>query len=173
MTFLQAIRNRVRPDAEVPDSPEGESQELTDRYARLNERDAVAGLAQFDQAELASIETFERSHRERAGVLNKLRYLRQREPVPGYDAMEPAEIGEALAGSGSGTIKAAREYESKLKRRPTALKGIDRALRTSRGRQATSSRGPALDASQPPVVGNGLPAKVQPDPELEHGHDDR
>lgn len=161
MTFLQAIRNRVRPDAdaEVPGSPEAESQELTDRYDRLNERDAVAGLQQFDQAELASIETHERSHRERAGVLNKLRYLRQREPVPGYDAMEPSEIGEALEGSGTNTIKAAREYENKLKRRPTALKAIDSALRASRGRPENSTRSPALDASQPPVVGNGLPAK--------------
>ena len=169
MTFLQAIRNRVRPDAEaeVPDSPEAESQELTDRYARLNERDAVAGLQQFNQAELESIETFERSNRERAGVLNKLRYLRQREPVPGYDAMEPSEIGEALTGSGTETIKAAREYESKLKRRPTALKAIDGALRTSRGGAATSSRSPSFDASQPQVVGNGLPAKPPRDSEVD------
>ena len=163
MTFLETIRNRRRP-ATVADSPEAASQELTDRFARLSERDAVAGLQQFNQAELAAIETFERSDRERQGVLNKLRYLRQREPVPGYDALEPDAIGEALSAHGTETIKAAREYENKLRRRPTALKAIDRALRASRGASATSSRAPAFDASQPPVVGNGLPVKVRPGP---------
>jgi hypothetical protein len=171
MTFLETIRNRRRPPAAAAESQEAESQELTDRFARLNEREAVAGLNQFDQAELEAIETFERSHRERSGVLNKLRYLRQREPVTGYDALETDAIEEALTGSDTNTIKAAREYENKLKKRPTALKGIDRALRASRGASATSSRSPTFDASQPQVVGNGLPAKARQDPEPEHDHE--
>lgn len=168
MPFLDGFRNRRRTNDATTDSPEAESQELTDRYDRLNEHDAVAGLRQFDQAELTAIEEFERSHRDRAGVLNKLRYLRQREPVDGYDALEPNAIEGALSGSGTETIKSAREYENKLKKRPTALKAIDRALRKSRSGPATSSRTPTFDASQPQVVGNGLPGKARP--ESEHPH---
>ena len=44
MTLLEAIRNRMHPAASTGDSPEGEARELTDRYARLGEREAVAGL---------------------------------------------------------------------------------------------------------------------------------
>jgi hypothetical protein len=163
VTLLNAIRTRMHPPTSTGDSEAARPRDLADGYDRLNERDAVAGLAQHNQAELTAIETFERSHRDRPAVLNKLRYLRQREPLAGYDALEPKAIEEALSGSGSETIKAVREYENKLKKRPTALQAIERALRTSRAAQpGTPSRAPALDASQPPVVGNGLPVKVQP-----------
>lgn len=162
MTLLEAVRTRMRSRAATMDTTktetETESRELTDRYTRLNERDAVAGLAQFDQAELTEIESFERSHRSREHVLNKLRYLRQREPVPGYDALEPSAVEEALTGADIETIKATREYENKMKKRPTALKAIDRARRASNA-GATATAAPPLDASRPPVVGNGVPAR--------------
>ena len=162
MSILESLRNRMRPPARADDSPAADSQTLTDRYARLNERDAVTGLAQLSQVDLTAVEAFERSHRERPAVFNKLRYLRQREPVPGYDALEPRAIAEALSGSDTETIKCVREYESKLRNRPTALKAIDGALRASRGPAAPSGAATA-DVEQPLVVGNGLPVKVRPE----------
>ena len=163
MSLLDAIRTRMNPPTRTADPAAQGSQELTDGYDRLNERDAVSGLAQHSQAELTEIETFERSHRDRPAILNKLRYLRQREPLEGYDALEPNAIEEALAGSSTDTIKAVREYENKLKKRPTALQAIERALRTARGAQPdAAARTPVFDASQPQVAGNGLPAKQQP-----------
>jgi hypothetical protein len=81
VTLLDAVRRRMRQPAGAADSRQAGSHELTDRYARLGERDAVGGLARFNQSELAAIETFERSHRERPAVLKKLRYMRHRRPA--------------------------------------------------------------------------------------------
>ena len=53
----------------------------------LNERQAVAELAGFNQVELTAIETFERSHRGR-------------EPLPDYDGLEPDAIVEVLSNAG-------------------------------------------------------------------------
>ena len=162
MTLLQAIRDRMHPPDSAGDPPDPDSQALTDRFDRLNEREAASGLTPFDQAELTAIEAFERSHRGRPAVLSKLRYLRQPEPVPGYDALEAHAIGDALSGADTETIKAAREYENKLKKRPTVLIAINRALRASRGQPMTSARAPDADGEQPPVVGNGLPVRAKP-----------
>ena len=157
MTLFEAIRNRRRPPPPTDDSPDSGSQALTDRHAGMSEREAIGGFTQLDQVELTALEEFERSNRKRPAVLNKLRYLRQREPVPGYDSLEPNAIEAALSECDTLTIKAAREYENKLKKRPSALKAIDTALRAAREREA-----PVGDGEPPLVVGNGLPAGARP-----------
>lgn len=150
MNFLDAFRNRRNGGAPAGDSPETSSadQPLTDRYEGLNERDAVAELGGLNQIELTVIDDFERSHSEREPVLNKLRYLRQPEPLPDYDALEPDAIAEALAGADSDTIKAVREYERKLQNRPAVNREVLSALHRLRDHD-----------EQPLVVGNGLPVR--------------
>ena len=132
MNVLNTLRNGVhdhsRNGAAVDASPTDASQALTDRYARLDERKAIGSLPQLTQVELTAIEAFERANRDRSPVLSKLRYLRQREPLPGYDALEPDAIGDALSDAELGTIKAAREYERKLRGRPLVLAEIARAV---------------------------------------------
>jgi hypothetical protein len=46
-------------------------------------------------------------------VLDKLRYMRGGEPLPGYDALTTEEIAKALAGAEAETVKAVRDYERK------------------------------------------------------------
>jgi hypothetical protein len=57
------------------------------------------------------VEAYERSHKNRPEVLDKLRYLRTTEPLPGYDALTPAQIAEELAGADAETVKAVRDYD--------------------------------------------------------------
>jgi hypothetical protein len=168
MNLFKTIRNGAHagvPDGEATDASSADTN-LTDRYERLNEREAVAELAQLNQIELTAIETFERAHRDRDAVLNKLRYLRQVEPLPGYDALEPGAIGEALSGADVKTVKAVREYERKFQNRGAALDEISRALLGfAEQSEAAPVEAPARarDHEQPLVVGNGLPIKVKPE----------
>jgi hypothetical protein len=85
------------------------------------------------------------------------KHLRQDEPIPGYDTLEPSAMADALSDADVDTLKAVREYERKLQRRPAALTEIARAL------QARREPGPAPAYEQPLVVGNGLPIKVEPE----------
>jgi hypothetical protein len=168
MNFLKTIRSNKRADSSEGNIPEAElsagDQAVTDRFAKLNERDALAELADLNQAELLAVEDYERSHRGREPVLNKVRYLRTPEPLPGYDNLEPAAIAEALADADAPTIKAARVYERKMQNRPGVNKGIMDALHGLHERQGFAVVDPdAPEPEQPPVVGNGLPIKVRPE----------
>jgi hypothetical protein len=149
MNILKTLRNGVHSGDRDGDSldlsPADASERLTDRYDRLNERQAVGQLAQLNQGELTAIHAFERTHRDRPAVINKLRYLRQPEPLAGYDALELDAIAHALAGAEKTTVKAVREYERKLRHRPAVLKEITRALHRLSDR-------PAPDAGAVPAV---------------------
>jgi hypothetical protein len=164
MNLFKSFRNGSRRDvtdinAPTPSPPDAD---LNTRFDRLNERDAVNELGQLDQAALLAVEAFERSHRHRPAVLNKLRYLRQPEPLPGYDRLEPDAIADALGEADTPTIKLVREYERKMQRRPGVLKAVSLALHQGAEREA-GQPAPAVDPGQPLVVGNGLPIKVRPE----------
>lgn len=53
-------------------------------YDRLSERELKEGLSAHSQIELEAVEGYERAHKRREAVLNKLRYLRGTEPLPGH-----------------------------------------------------------------------------------------
>jgi hypothetical protein len=164
MNVFKAFRNgspRELADADAPALSAADA-DLTGRFERLNEHDAVTELGQLDQADLGAIETFERSHRERPAVLNKLRYLRQPEPLPGYDQLDPDAIAEALSEADTPTVKLVREYERKMQGRPSVLKAVSLALHQGAERQDAKPVS-TVDAGQPLVVGNGLPIKVRPE----------
>jgi hypothetical protein len=157
MSFLDTIRGRRAggADGASPATVVSEAdQALTDRYAKLNDQQAVAALTGLSQAELTAIARFERSHRDRAPVLDKLRYLRQPEPLPGYDALEPDAVPEALAGADTGTVEAVREYERKHQNRTAVNVAIASALKSLRDQPA---------GSQPPAAGNRLTIKTPPE----------
>ncbi len=169
MSFLDTIRSRraAGADGTSPEPAASEAdQALTDRYAKLNDQQAIAALAGLSQAELTAIARFERSHRDRALVLDKLRYLRQPEPLPGYDALEPNAIPEALAGADTGTVNAVREYERKHQNRTSVNVAIASALNSLRDRPGSGTGGapaPPLSGSQPALAGNGLPIRIPPE----------
>jgi hypothetical protein len=109
-------------------------------YDRLDERQVIKGLSGHSQIELAAVESYERSHQDRKTVLDKLRYLRGSEPLPGYDALSTEEIVAALKDADLATIKRVRGYERKFANRRNVLKEV---VRVHHARQAAEPASPA------------------------------
>jgi hypothetical protein len=130
MKILDVLRKR-RSDHGAPVGEAGspDTDELPiPGYDQLGDRQVAAGLRGSSQVELAAIETYERSHRNRPEVLDKLRYMRGSEPLPGYDALSPEQITTALAGADTRTVRAVRDYERKFRHRPEVLEEAMRVL---------------------------------------------
>jgi hypothetical protein len=178
MTILERLRNRS-PRGEPADSGSAGAGSADDHqlpipgYDQLDAKQAGAGLPELSQVELGAVETYERAHKDRPEVLDKLRYMRTSEPLPGYDALSPEQIAEALASADAETVRAVRDYERKFQHRQTvsdeaarvlpaaqASAGADRvrgekAARVREGlagRQATAG-GLARDRSARPLAG--------------------
>ena len=138
MKILDALRKgRSHPDApgEEASSPDG-SEPPFRGYDKLDYRELSARLPELSQVELAAVESYERSHKERKKVLDKLRYMRSDEPLPGYDELSPEQIAEELTDADTQTVKAVRDYERKFGDRPEVMEAAARVLPT-----ATASAG--------------------------------
>ena len=144
MTILSAIRDRfTRSSASASSAPElardasraaGDDDALPFAgYDRLGDRQVIDGLCDHSQIELAAVESYERSHKDRKRVLDKLRYMRGHEPLPGYDALTVREIVAALDEADLATIKRVRGYERKFANRSAVLEEV---VCTHRRRQA-------------------------------------
>jgi hypothetical protein len=103
-----------------------------DGYDRLNERHVTKELSKHTQAELAVIEDYERAHKNRVAVLDKLRYMRGRQPIEGYDDLSPEQIVAGLEEADVATIKEIRDYERKFANRPDILTAVGRVHHHSR-----------------------------------------
>ncbi len=136
MTILSNLRSRlsgrgVSAGLSQPpgDKRSGSSEEADPPFAgydRLDDRQVVDGLSDHSQIELEAVESYERSHKSRERVLDKLRYMRGSEPLPGYDALSVEEIGKALEEADSAAIKKVRTYERKFANRPDVLEEVGR-----------------------------------------------
>jgi len=135
MKILEAIRKRRSggPEHHTPATAgsAGEDRLPISGYDQLREKQVSDQLSQLSQVELAAVETYERAHGSRPVVLDKLRYMRSSEPLPGYDALTPEQISEALAGADGETIRAVRDYERKFRHRQSVLTEAARILPTS------------------------------------------
>jgi hypothetical protein len=136
MNILKHLRNRSPAGAEDVGSAQAgstdEHQLPFAHYDQLDDKQIKHQLSQLSQVDLAAVETYERSHRDRSVVLDKLRYMRGSEPLPGYDALSPDEVVGALAGAEGQTVKAVRDYERKFRHRREVLEEAARVLPTSR-----------------------------------------
>jgi hypothetical protein len=137
MSIIDRLRNRsagdVAEDVGSQEPPSADEAGLPiPRYDRLDAKEVTRQLSQLTQVELAAIETYERDHGERTIVLNKLRYMLTREPLPDYDNLEVGQIVEALEGADGQTLKAVRDYERKFSRRSGVKAEIERALPTAK-----------------------------------------
>jgi hypothetical protein len=65
-------------------------------YDSLNAEDVVASLSSRSPRELAAIESYERTHRNRKAVLSKLRRLRQRESPGLREVLSTEQVVAAL-----------------------------------------------------------------------------
>ena len=124
-------------------------------YDHLDTSKVIRGLSDHSQIELEAVEGYERSHKRREAVLNKLCYLRGSEPFPGYDALSVEEVLAALKEAGLETIKKVRGYERKFANRSQVLEEI---VRVHRERRATepASAAPAYQ----PISSRSGPARA-------------
>jgi hypothetical protein len=125
MKMLDSIRDRRSENGHAAGAATADGPREADLsipgYAQLDSKQVTSQLSHQTQVELETIEEYERSHEDRTVVLNKLRYLRGTEPLPGYDGLAVEEISAALAGADEDTIRLVREYERKFQRRSAVL----------------------------------------------------
>jgi hypothetical protein len=135
MKILDALRNRrsqgSEEDTQAATSSPDEQQLPISGYDGLKDKQIADQLSQLSQEELATVETYERAHEGRHVVLDKLRYMRGSEPLPGYDVLTSEQIAGALAGADAETVKAVRDYERKFQHRQSVLDEAARALPNS------------------------------------------
>jgi hypothetical protein len=137
MRILDRLRNRSpRGEAGDPGSAEASSADEQRlpiaRYDQLDAKQVVSQLSHLSQVELAAVEAHERSHGDRPAVLNRLRWLRGSEPLPGYDALDSDAIVRALADVDAATVKAVRSYERHHRDRRELRAEAARVLPTAR-----------------------------------------
>lgn len=101
-------------------------------YDGLKTREVISSLSERSQVELASIDAYERAHEARPEVFDKLRWLRQTEPVKGYDALDVNGVFKALGKADPTVLKAVRGYERKFGNRRDVLEEVDRLHRERR-----------------------------------------
>lgn len=116
-------------------------------FDRLDAKQAVAELSDHSQVELTAVEAYERANQNRKPVIDKLRFMRQPEPMPGYDALSPAEIDAALGEANLDTLRKVRGYERKFANRPQVLEAIARAHGVRRTTE-TAVAAPAYEPTQ-------------------------
>ena len=135
MKILDALRNRRSRGSEggpaVETNSPDEHELPISGYDGLKEKEIADQLAELSQVELAAVETYERAHESRPVVLDKLRYMRGGEPLPGYDGLTTEQIATALAGADAQTVKAVRDYERKFQHRQSVLDEAARVLPSS------------------------------------------
>jgi hypothetical protein len=147
MTILSALRNLSGRGVSGQPESAGDTQANSAEeaqlpfagYDRLDDRQVIDGLSDHSQVELEAVESYERSHEDREPVLDKLRYMRGREPLPGYDALGVEEIVAALKEADLATIKRVRGYERKFANRRDVLEEVDRVHRQRRATQPASA----------------------------------
>lgn len=145
---LQTLRDRVSKRESSVIGSDGDSRDPAANaelpfsgYERLDAKQVVAGMSRHSQLELEAIELYERSHKERKPVLDKLRYMRCREPLAGYDALTPQEIVASLERADVKTIERVRAYERKFANRPDLLDDVVRARNQRRGSEPAPKPG--------------------------------
>ena len=156
MSILSALRDRFsrRESSAVPPG-HAQSDSVAEAglpfagYDRLDDRQVVDGLSDHSQLELEAVESYERSHQDRQQVLNKLRYMRGSEPLPGYDGLSVEEIVSALEDADVATIDKVRGYERKFANRPGVLEEVARVHHRRQATQPVSRRQATPTVSEP------------------------
>lgn len=139
--MLDNLRNRApvtNGDAgsQVSSAPEGDL--AVADYDGLDAKKLTAVLPPRSQVELTAIEDHERANQARAPVLDKLRYLREEEPVPGYDALSTEQVLTQLQSADLPVVKDVREYERRHQDRRQILDAIVVVIRDRLGSTAAA-----------------------------------
>jgi ferritin-like metal-binding protein YciE len=97
-------------------------------YDRLNAGQVAARLSDLGQAELRVVAAYERAHRNRRTVLERIAALAAPEPVDGYDDLSEAAAIARLRESDEATVARIRDYETRHRRRVAVLEAAHREL---------------------------------------------
>ena len=101
-------------------------------YDKVDSRKLMASFNSYSQAQLDSIEEYERANQNREEVLNKLRFMRGSQPLEGYDDLTAEQVIASLDGADIGTIKAIRDYERKFAHRKEVIDAVTEAAHADR-----------------------------------------
>ncbi|TJZ97071.1 hypothetical protein [Actinacidiphila oryziradicis] len=96
-------------------------------YGELTVVEVSGRLRHLSQAELATIEGYERAHAGRTTILNKIWDLRGDEPWPGYDSMKADEIRARLREADPDLARQVLDYERRHQERTTVSTAADHA----------------------------------------------
>ena len=129
MKIFNSLYDRQSQGTDPAESEGGDAKFPIPRYDRLSAKRVNEKLPEQSQVELDVIETYERSHKDRSTVLQRLRYLRGPEPLEGYDALDEDDVPAALRGADVKTLDGVRDYERKLRRRSLVLEEVAGARR--------------------------------------------
>ena len=128
MSAFDAFRSRGSKERRAAARHEAAGSPI-EAYDEMDEKAVVADLSHRSQDELAEVETRERSNGSRAAVLNKLRYMRGKEPFRGYDELDASGVVAALGDVDLETLGKVRTYERKFRGRREVLDEVDTVLR--------------------------------------------
>ena len=113
-------------------------------------------------------------------MLNRLRWLRGNEPLPGYDALDSDEIVRALAGADAATVKAVRSYERHHRDRRDVRAEVARVMPTAqasagqdRAREHKAALVQAGIRSDPPATRADLDGPPAMKTKIHHSRFDR
>jgi ferritin-like metal-binding protein YciE len=90
-------------------------------YEKLTAAEIVARLRELAQADLATVEDYERRHQDRSTVLDRISSMRTQEPWPGFDALTAGEIRPRLEDADQELANRLYEYERAHKNRSSVL----------------------------------------------------
>jgi hypothetical protein len=161
---LRKLVARPSPGPDESPTPHGavdDSLPIPD-YDRLSAKEITGQLNMLSQVELGIVEDHERSNQARAAVLTKLGYMREEEPLAGYDALPADRVVAILGDANAEQVRTIRDYERKFRHRreisdavarllpkakPSAREDqqeVDRASRISAGHRSRTAAGEKL-----------------------------
>jgi hypothetical protein len=100
-------------------------------YDALTAEEIIGRLPQLSQKTLTQLAAYETAHDARATVLERLRALQGRQPAPGYDELNVADVQKLLTGADTALATRVRDYERGHKRRDSVLQAAERQLTAS------------------------------------------
>jgi hypothetical protein len=100
-------------------------------YDALTAEEIIGRLPQVSQKTLTQLAAYETAHDARATVLERIRSLQGRQPAPGYDQLNVADVQKLLTGADTALATRVRDYERGHKRRDSVLQAAERQLTAS------------------------------------------
>src|SRR3954470_23811215 len=79
-------------------------------YDELTAEQVIARLPQMSQKTLTELTAYETANQARATVLERIRGLKERQPAPGYDQLNVADVQKLLAGADTALATRVRDY---------------------------------------------------------------